>query len=168
MENWTNLDKGREGVKNPGNFADIICTWPLILENFKHSVSYHWSLLVLLWLNFEHYHHDIDMSTRFEKIRGSRLQELCMHNQAEVERKRSNTIFKTFGPPFWQALYDGWSAPQSPAQSCIANSRNRSWYTYTLRTYFGLHPAPLMRTYWIETGLKIFIPGVLYGCGLQL
>ena len=30
MENWTNLDKGREGVKNPGNFADIICTWPLI------------------------------------------------------------------------------------------------------------------------------------------
>ena len=29
MENWTNLDKGREGVKNPGNFADIICTWPL-------------------------------------------------------------------------------------------------------------------------------------------
>ena len=31
MENWTNLDKGREGVKNPGNFADIICTWPLSL-----------------------------------------------------------------------------------------------------------------------------------------
>ena len=30
MENWTNLDKGREGVKNPGNFADIICTWPLM------------------------------------------------------------------------------------------------------------------------------------------
>ena len=29
MENWTNLDKGREGVKNPGNFADVICTWPL-------------------------------------------------------------------------------------------------------------------------------------------
>ena len=29
MENWTNLDKGREGVKNPGNFVDIICTWPL-------------------------------------------------------------------------------------------------------------------------------------------
>ena len=28
MENWTNLDKGREGVKNPGNFVDIICTWP--------------------------------------------------------------------------------------------------------------------------------------------
>ena len=28
MENWTNLEKGREGVKNPGNFADIICTWP--------------------------------------------------------------------------------------------------------------------------------------------
>ena len=22
-------DKGREGVKNPGNFADVICTWPL-------------------------------------------------------------------------------------------------------------------------------------------
>ena len=32
MENWTNLDKGREGVKNPGNFADIICTWPLMLN----------------------------------------------------------------------------------------------------------------------------------------
>ena len=31
MENWTNLDKGREGVKNPGNFADIICTWPLTI-----------------------------------------------------------------------------------------------------------------------------------------
>ena len=31
MENWTNLDKGREGVKNPGNFADIICTWPLFI-----------------------------------------------------------------------------------------------------------------------------------------
>ena len=31
MENWTNLDKGREGVKNPGNFADIICTWPLMI-----------------------------------------------------------------------------------------------------------------------------------------
>ena len=30
MENWTNLDKGREGVKNPGNFADVICTWPHI------------------------------------------------------------------------------------------------------------------------------------------
>ena len=29
MENWTNLDKGREGVKNPGNFADVICTLPL-------------------------------------------------------------------------------------------------------------------------------------------
>ena len=29
MENQTNLDKGREGVKNPRNFADIICTWPL-------------------------------------------------------------------------------------------------------------------------------------------
>ena len=38
MENWTNLDKGREGVKNPGNFADVICTWPLgtstIFEDF--------------------------------------------------------------------------------------------------------------------------------------
>ena len=31
MENWTNLDKGREGVKNPGHFADIICTWPLTI-----------------------------------------------------------------------------------------------------------------------------------------
>ena len=30
MENTTNLDKGREGVKNPGNFADVIYTWPLI------------------------------------------------------------------------------------------------------------------------------------------
>ena len=27
---WTNLDKGKEGIKNPGNFADVICTWPLI------------------------------------------------------------------------------------------------------------------------------------------
>ena len=26
---YGNLDKGREGVKNPGNFADVICTWPL-------------------------------------------------------------------------------------------------------------------------------------------
>ena len=29
MENRTNLDKGREGVKNPGIFADVICTRPL-------------------------------------------------------------------------------------------------------------------------------------------
>ena len=39
MENWTNLDKGREGVKNPGNFADVICTWPLTqmaAETFMH------------------------------------------------------------------------------------------------------------------------------------
>ena len=33
MENQTNLDKGREGVQNPGNFADIICTWPQISVN---------------------------------------------------------------------------------------------------------------------------------------
>ena len=33
---YGNLDKGREGVKNPGNFADVICTWPLILScNFS-------------------------------------------------------------------------------------------------------------------------------------
>ena len=29
MENWTNLDKGREGVKNPGNFADVLYEWSL-------------------------------------------------------------------------------------------------------------------------------------------
>ena len=29
MENWTNLDKGREGVKNPGNFADVLHEWSL-------------------------------------------------------------------------------------------------------------------------------------------
>ena len=34
MENWTNLDMGREGGKNPGNFADIICTWPLTARIF--------------------------------------------------------------------------------------------------------------------------------------
>ena len=79
-------------------FACLISS--LILENFKHSVSHHWSLLVLLWLNFGYYHHDIDMRTRFEKIRGSRLQELCMHNQAEVERKRSNTILKPLARHF--------------------------------------------------------------------
>ena len=28
MDNWTNFDKGREEVKNPGNFGDVICTWP--------------------------------------------------------------------------------------------------------------------------------------------
>ena len=40
MEKWMNMDRGREGVKNPGNFADVICTWPLTvcsharLDNF--------------------------------------------------------------------------------------------------------------------------------------
>ena len=28
-ENWTNLDKGRVGVRNPENFADVTCTRPL-------------------------------------------------------------------------------------------------------------------------------------------
>ena len=29
MEKWMNMDRGREGVKNSGNFADVLCTWPL-------------------------------------------------------------------------------------------------------------------------------------------
>ena len=45
MENWTNLDRGREGVKNPGNFADIICTWPLSgipdPSQLSNTVEYH-------------------------------------------------------------------------------------------------------------------------------
>ena len=28
MEKWIDIDRGREGVKNPGNFVDVICTWP--------------------------------------------------------------------------------------------------------------------------------------------
>ena len=32
-ENWTNLDKGRVGVRNPENFADVICTRPLIVND---------------------------------------------------------------------------------------------------------------------------------------
>ena len=40
--------------------------------------------------------------------------------------------------------------------------------TRTQHTYFGLHPAPLMSTYWMETTLKISIPGIFYGCGWQL
>ena len=39
MENWTNLDKGREGVKNPGNFADIICTWPQIESDEGKNIA---------------------------------------------------------------------------------------------------------------------------------
>ena len=75
-------------------FACLISS--LILENFKHSVSHHWSLLVLLWLNFGYYHHDIDMRTRFEKIRGSRLQELCMHASGkEEEQHKSQNLWPT-------------------------------------------------------------------------
>ena len=40
--------------------------------------------------------------------------------------------------------------------------------TRTQHTYFGLHPAPFMITYWMETTLKISIPGVFYRCGWQL
>ena len=35
MEIWTNLDKGREGVKNSANFADIRCTWSLNLAKMQ-------------------------------------------------------------------------------------------------------------------------------------
>ena len=29
MEKQKNADKGRKGVKNPGNFADVLNGWPL-------------------------------------------------------------------------------------------------------------------------------------------
>ena len=35
MENWTNLAKGREGVKNPGNFADVLYEWSLIVQAYE-------------------------------------------------------------------------------------------------------------------------------------
>ena len=48
MENWTNLDKGREGVKNPGNFADIICTWLLSEQILTHSIIIRqWGAIIL-------------------------------------------------------------------------------------------------------------------------
>ena len=43
MENWTNLDKVREGVKNPGNFADIICIGPLMTLSILGAI-----LIILL------------------------------------------------------------------------------------------------------------------------
>ena len=53
MENWTNLDKGREGVKNPGNFADVLYVWSLSGSVsrpalcFSHAVSFDSPLLSL-------------------------------------------------------------------------------------------------------------------------
>ena len=35
MEKQKNADKGREGVKNPGNFVDVLYEWSLI----KHLIS---------------------------------------------------------------------------------------------------------------------------------
>ena len=36
---WMNMDRGREGVKNPGNFADVICTWPLTSNPGGKSIA---------------------------------------------------------------------------------------------------------------------------------
>ena len=39
MVKQMNVDKGREGVTNPRNFVDVICTWSLVYVSllvFKH------------------------------------------------------------------------------------------------------------------------------------
>ena len=35
MEKQKNADKGREGVKNPGNFADVLYEWSLIVQAYE-------------------------------------------------------------------------------------------------------------------------------------
>ena len=34
-----NLGEGGEGVKNPENFADFICTWPLMKDPIPHLLT---------------------------------------------------------------------------------------------------------------------------------
>ena len=40
----TNMNKGREGVKNPENFADVLYGWPLIMKSEMKCVTLFWRI----------------------------------------------------------------------------------------------------------------------------
>ena len=44
----TILTRGGEGVKNPENLADVICEWPLIVNDNKRVIIHHPALQVTL------------------------------------------------------------------------------------------------------------------------